>query len=1061
MLGPVPAAPGTAAHRSARARFARGISIVTALAVSMLGAVVMAPAAQAAGAMTFDAALSSPLTALQGGTFTATFTANNPAGSSTPAYNTGYRIVLPAGISVDPAVQPRWTSTATDGTTGVTTVFWSNLSDLLAGSSGTAGPEVSFAVPLKAATTVALGPKTISGGVYVNTDPRTLPTFDASGVGTGATTAYQLVSTTTTLVPFTLTKSLVGWDENELLRGVHEHRARVDLKIDNNKVQSSTSFSIVDYIPAELEFLGCGATGADGNPDVNGDNSPSGFFEAGTSERLNATDFGLAAGTCPLPSSVDTKIFTTDPDGSGPVTVGKVYTVVTWDNAALRTAAATTLAGDGALGAGETATISYVMGIPQNPNVAFPPGTSTGGVQASNLSNNPTTSTTREATTSSTAETSVTNAATLSGSYDDPNTVGGAVTYTDEGQSTLTLEDVALVKTASTGAIVQGRDTLWTLTVRVSEYTTASTGIVLTDVLPDGLEPQVSGTAPAWAGAPVYNADGTVRITWNLQPMADGGLKRQEVTLATKALNAYRVPASPAEPVRAQDSWKNTATLTSTTTDLDGTVRTVDDASQASQTAAPVELFKQVAQPGTGATAVARCQAASWPTDLTASQAAGDFGFTPGDLVCWRLTVKTPVGLDTTGLLLSDFLPAGFTFDAAAKTPASDVDIASTSPASPTTSIDWTFTNGGDLAKNSLAQIVVASHITDATAKANADVVGNLAKLRYSNTLGEDFQLRKQADVTWLEPILALTKTAVGVSGANTASLHGGDQVDYTVTVTNTGGIAADHVAVRDVLPSQLTCTDLVSITTPGFTCAGSPAVLSGTLSTVAASGGTATLQYRVRIPVSLTPGTVLTNVAHVDSYDVATNDPANPTFPYTSTLSAPRSVTVDAVTMQKTVDSSVNDRGEQHDRPGDPRGDPHLHGDDAAPRRYDPHLWPGRRPAEQQPGPRPRVGRAHDGQHDRWRLVDLPVRSDRDGPAPGLSGGLHGRQRRPVPRLHGAGRLPDLLRPRRRQHAAERGDHLRDGDDERHRLGDDADRRAQPRRDEDRRRPGSRRDAR
>ncbi|WP_372593590.1 SdrD B-like domain-containing protein [Actinotalea sp.] len=920
MLGSVPTLRGAVAPRSLRARFSRAITLLTAFAVAMLGVVVVAPTAQADGALQFTASLASPSTALQGGTFSATFTAQNPAGSSTPAYNAGYRLVLPAGISVAPGVDPAWSSSTTDPGTGVTTVIWSNLSDLLAGSGGTAGPEVSFTVPLRAASTVALGPATISGGVYVDTDARTLPTFDAAGNGTGSTTAYELVSTTTTLVPFTLTKSLIGWAENELLRGVHENRARFDLRIDNNEVKSSTNFSIVDYIPAELEFLGCGAVGVDGNPDVNGDNSPAGFLEAGTTARLNAADFGLAAGTCPLPTSVETVTITTDPDGTGPVTVGKVYTVVTWDNTALRTAAATALAGDGALGAGESARISYVVGIPQNPNVEFPAGTSTAGVQASNLSNNPVTATTREATPASTAETSVTNAAMLTGTYDDPNGSTGAQTYTDEGQETLTLEDVALVKTASTGEIVQGGDTLWTLTTRVSEYTTSSTGIVLTDILPDGLEPQVTGTDPAWVSR-TDNADGTVTLTWNIPPLANGAVESHVVTLATEALASYRVPASPSEPVRAQDSWTNTATLTSTTTDLDGTVRTVDDASSAGQTAAPIELFKQVASPdysaGPGITPAAACTAATWP-GLDTPQDPAAFTFTPGDVVCWRLTVRAPAGLDTTNEVLTDFLPAGFSYVTDAVTGRSavatgDAVIASETRAGATGT--WTFTNAGDLEASQLAQIVIPTRITDVDAAADGDLLGNLAKLRYSNTDGTKFQLRTQTDVTWIEPVLALAKTASPTSGVRSDDPT---PVAYTVTVTNTGHAAAEDLAFTDTLPAQVDCTAVSGLTVNGTTSsdlactdhAGSASELSGTLEKVEL-GTPVTVTYSVQPPATLAPGEVLRNTARITSFVVVTNDPANPTTPYTPNLTATRDVTVVGAGVTKTADKATATVGE------------------------------------------------------------------------------------------------------------------------------------------------------
>ena len=100
MLGTVPTALGDVAPRSLRARFSRVVALLTAFAVAMLGVVVVAPAAQAAlAAGEVSVAVTSPQEALQGALFDVTITATNSS-TTDDAYNTSFRLVLPAGVTL-------------------------------------------------------------------------------------------------------------------------------------------------------------------------------------------------------------------------------------------------------------------------------------------------------------------------------------------------------------------------------------------------------------------------------------------------------------------------------------------------------------------------------------------------------------------------------------------------------------------------------------------------------------------------------------------------------------------------------------------------------------------------------------------------------------------------------------------------------------------------------------------------------------------------------------------------------------------------------------------------
>jgi len=489
MLGSAPGAPGHGTTLALRARVSRAVSLVTALAVALLGAVVVAPAAQAAGTPDVQFALSSPAQVLRGTDIAVTLTATNPTGPS--GYNASFRLVLPAGATLSSYTPIDATTTAYPQGDGSTVVVWTNVTDLLTGTT-------SAVVATVSPGSLPIGPLTFSGGAYVNTNPRDIPTFTGTGTPSGQFTGSGTGTSTTVLAPFTVTKATGNVGEGELIRGVHQNREAVTLRIDNNAVVSSNGFDLVDYIPATLEFLGCGTA----------DNSTTGEEYPG-SGALNAGAFSLPVGTvCPTPTAVDT--VTVDPDGAGPLPLA-VYTRVHWDTAALASV------GIGTIGASGSRTIAYVIGTPQHANtMTFVGGTpaAASGLQGSNLDNNSGTSTQETAT-----EIGATNLVDLTGVYS-----GNGQTYSDTDTSTVTLEDLAIQKGASTSAITQGAVTTWTLNVEVSEYTSTASNLVVVDTVPDGL--RVDATNPA-ATSVVEQPDGSTRITWSGAPVLPRGLRRR------------------------------------------------------------------------------------------------------------------------------------------------------------------------------------------------------------------------------------------------------------------------------------------------------------------------------------------------------------------------------------------------------------------------------------------------------------------------------------------------------------------------------------------------------
>ena len=416
--------------------------------------------------------------------------------------------------------------------------------------------------------------------------------------------------------------------EGELLRGVHDHRAQVDLLIENNFVGPSSALQVVDYVPATLEFLGCATAGLD--------NSAAGTEEYALSGRLNESAFtfttpGGVTSACVNPSSVDTQ--TIDPPGDLPL---GVYTVVTWDTAALAAATGTPLAGDGALSAGERVVLSYAVGVPQRANTDATTGAfaSPSLTQIANLDNNTGASTIE----GDAAEQQATNAAVLSGSYDDPNTAGGAQTYTASGSSTVSLEDVSIHKSVDTDTIAQGGTSVWTLVVETSEYTSSATSISVTDTVPDGLEVVGTGGDAGPADSVTELSNGSTVVTWAaINPMTASQTQTLTVTTTTREFYREGFVDDTDNPVRANDAWTNTVELAAQAVDLTGVTRDVQDESSAGQAAGPNTLTKLVSAPAANGTCGDGTLAGmSWQTP------ASDVAFGPGDHVCWRIDIETP-----------------------------------------------------------------------------------------------------------------------------------------------------------------------------------------------------------------------------------------------------------------------------------------------------------------------------------------------------------------------------------------------------------------------------------
>ena len=116
---------------------------------------------------------------------------------------------------------------------------------------------------------------------------------------------------------------------------------------------------------------------------------------------------------------------------------------------------------------------------------------------------------------------------------------------------------------------------------------------------------------------------------------------------------------------------------------------------------------------------------------------------------------------------------------------------------------------------------------------------------------------------TIIRPNLAVgsTKTVVNLSGGD---VEVGDLLRYTITLAETGGVAASNVSVSDPVPAGLVAPSGLD---PSSTCTGTVGIAGGVLTVTGislAANGSCTLVFDMAISVLANPGQTIINVATV-----------------------------------------------------------------------------------------------------------------------------------------------------------------------------------------------------
>ena len=870
-------------------------SVVTGVLVTA-GLVVGAVVAPAMADTLLTLTAKAPAQILAGESANVTLTANGS--DTTDLYNVAFRYALPAGVSYVPASASGPSATAMPEPTIVTIVdsagppavthqvlIWSNLADLLKGDSTT----LSFTVLPDPAAYLVGSSFAGAGSVFAPTDPRMLVKFNPA-TGAVIPNTYNAsdaaAPAATDITAIEVTKSEPS-PEHELMRGVHDQTTVYTLTTRNTNQAPTDNVVIVDYLPADLEFLGCALI----------DNSAPGTEEYPGSGRLTAVNAGAH---CQAPISVET---INNRPGFGT----DVFTKVTWN---LQT-----------LTKGETKTLTYAAGIPLRANVMWSAGTPdpATGAQGSNLDNNTGASTRQEDPAASGR--GLTNTVVASGHY-----TGGVVAESDRAvESTDSVSvramDLSIVKSTSTAGFVAGQIAAFSLSLRSSEYVDSS-AMTITDTIPNGLCPlvpsslivDVSAGRPLPPGctqsgavdgatvtAAVANADGSFTVTMkpDLPTAAVAGRLDHNLT-HTISYTAFMSPdydgvggAHWDGPTAAGDSFANAVGIVGVTADVttkqESGLIAVTDTSKASLGTSKPSISKLIlSRPAPTGTPV-DCAAAPDAAYSAASTPETTPTYQLGDTICFKLTVAFSSSTQTRNAVVTDFVPVGTTFAGYQVAPTSGVPnaqvtaVPGTEAASPAGDkpASWLIgeeqSGGRFVAMGTTLTLFVTAIVNAPSTTSGIDITANLMKYRQESTTGTVLALRDQVDFGISAPVVALHKSAP------TTIVKEGDVVPFTLTVSNDGAADKGHIfdvrnaVVWDALPVGLDCSTISASTGSCFNygAVGYPAnavssngaqrsVIVWTVAGPLAPGVSTSLTYSVTIPAEVSVSTVFTNNASV-----------------------------------------------------------------------------------------------------------------------------------------------------------------------------------------------------
>ncbi|MBX7070935.1 MAG: DUF11 domain-containing protein [Microthrixaceae bacterium] len=328
--------------------------------------------------------------------------------------------------------------------------------------------------------------------------------------------------------------------------------------------------------------------------------------------------------------------------------------------------------------------------------------------------------------------------------------------------------DLSIVKTSDVGTVAPGGTVGYTLTVR-NNGDQHATGARVTDTVPQGMVVNCGSVSPA---ATTCNS-GTGALTWG-PPITASGVTGDPFAAGATLVITYSVTVT--SPVAAgRHSFTNTSA-------------TVDDVTNG-------------ADPTPGDNSSTRVVTlVGYAPDLSVTKSDGVSTTTPGSNLTYSVVVTNSGNIGASGVVVSDTIPAGTTFVSCPPTPVACSHSAGT--------VTW---NVGTLAGGGATTTLNVTVTVTSPATAGRSSLTNAVSVADDGANGADptpgNNSASDVDTLAAAPDLRVVKNDGGQVRAP------GEQVTYTLLVTNVGDQAATGVTLSDTLP---TGTTFVSATAGG-----------------------------------------------------------------------------------------------------------------------------------------------------------------------------------------------------------------------------------------------------
>ncbi len=258
--------------------------------------------------------------------------------------------------------------------------------------------------------------------------------------------------------------------------------------------------------------------------------------------------------------------------------------------------------------------------------------------------------------------------------------------------------------------------------------------------------------------------------------------------------------------------------------------------------------------------------------DLSIVKTSNDLTFTPGTTESYSVIVANAGPSDAQNVVVTDLLPTGLSFNAALSSAQCSLGVSCVLPT---------------LGANQSITLTIAVDVDPAI----TTTITNKIRVA-SDTIDPDSSNDTDDDPT---PVVPEADLAVAKSAA--ATVVAGNNLIYTINLTNSGPSYAHNVEIADLLPSDVTFVSASA----GCTEAGGTVTCS---ETSVANGASIDYTITVSVPASVADGAILTNEVDVttDSYDPDLSDNGD-----TAETEVIRSANV---VLEKTVSSPSADAG-------------------------------------------------------------------------------------------------------------------------------------------------------